>query len=108
MLRQPVFSGILAATLRLIPADLIGQAPLAFEVVGIRRKAMEEERRASLPAGVIPGPAQSGVMPGGRLVAIGITLRELIRDANCYQRRPPSDVSRGRFVNRTQSIRTTR
>lgn len=71
-----------------------GPAP-TFEVVSIRRNTIEEERRASLPAGVIPGPAQSAVMPGGRLVAIGITLRELIRDAYGYQRRPPSDVSGG-------------
>jgi uncharacterized protein (TIGR03435 family) len=70
-------------------------ANIQFDVASIRRNTPEEQRRASVPPGVILPPSQSGVMPGPRLVAVGITLRELIRDAYGYQRRPQSDVSGG-------------
>lgn len=69
--------------------------PAAFDVVAIRRNQAAETERTSAPAGVIIPPARPGILPGGRLSATGISLRELIREAYGYQRRPPSDVSGG-------------
>src|SRR5258706_1965413 len=76
-------------------AGTVAQNRPGFDVVSIRRDADAENQRANLPAGVIPAPVRPQVMPGGRLVASGISAMELIREAYGYQRRPPSDVTGG-------------
>lgn len=84
--------GIVVAIAAAYPA---AQIDPAFEVVSIRRNQDAETQRASAPPGVIIAPARVAILPGGRLAASGISLRELIREAYGYQRRPPSDVSGG-------------
>ena len=76
-------------------AGAIAQRRPAFDVVSIRRNTDVENQRASVPAGVILAPVRPQIMPGGRLVATGISATELIREAYGYQRRPPSDLAGG-------------
>jgi uncharacterized protein (TIGR03435 family) len=86
-----VVTAAVGANQQRAPAD----AALAFDVVSIRRNQQAETERASAAPGVIIPPASATVLPGGRLAAAGISLRELIRHAYGYQRRPPADVSGG-------------
>ena len=73
----------------------VAQNRPAFDVVSIRRNTDAENQRANVPAGVILAPVRPQIMPGGRIVATGISATELIREAYGYQRRPPSDVTGG-------------
>ena len=63
------------------------------EVATIHRNKDVEGARASAPPGTPIPPGRVLVLPGGRLMATGISGMELIRDAYGYTLRPASDVT---------------
>jgi len=63
------------------------------EVATIHRNKEVEGARASAGPGAILGPARFGVLPGGRLIAEGISTMELIREGYGFVRRPANDVT---------------
>jgi hypothetical protein len=63
------------------------------EVATIHRNKEVEGARASAGPGAIIGPARFGVLPGGRLIAEGMSTMELIREGYGYVRRPANDVT---------------
>jgi len=65
------------------------------DVATIKRNKEIEGARASAPAGTPIPPARFQVLPGGRLMAEGISTYELIREGYGYVRRPAGDVSGG-------------
>jgi uncharacterized protein (TIGR03435 family) len=93
-LRRSLHMGILICSTLLIAGVAAAQTSPVFDVVAIRRNQDAEAARLNLPAGVIPGPVRPELSPG-RLVATGISLGELVREAFGFQRRPPSDVTGG-------------
>jgi uncharacterized protein (TIGR03435 family) len=87
----------LAAGLLLIVGinGAIAQSRPTFDVVSIVPDKDVENERANVPPGVILAPVRPVIMPGGRIVARGISANELIREAYGYQRRAPADVIGG-------------
>ena len=63
-----------------------------FEVASIRRNQEAEAQRAAVPiyVPVVPGRAQT--LPGGLVRGIGMSVRELIRDAYGYRNRAHGEV----------------
>jgi len=68
-----------------------GQATV--EVATIHRNKDVEGARAAAPPGAPIPAARMTVIPGGRLVATGISTMELIRESYGYVLRPASDVT---------------
>jgi uncharacterized protein (TIGR03435 family) len=68
-------------------------APPRVDVATIHRNKDVEGARASAPPGTPMAPARMNVMPGGRLIATGISTMELIRESHGYVLRPASDVT---------------
>src|SRR5687768_13951244 len=66
-----------------------------FEVASIKRNKEAEAQRAAVPiyVPVVPGRAQT--LPGGLVRGIGMSVRELIRDAYGYRNRAHSEVVGG-------------
>jgi uncharacterized protein (TIGR03435 family) len=67
--------------------------PPKVEVATIHRNTEVEGARASAPPGTPIAPARMIALPGGRLVATGISTMELIREGYGYVLRPSSDVT---------------
>jgi uncharacterized protein (TIGR03435 family) len=63
-----------------------------FEVASIRRNMEAEAQRAAVPVyvPVIPGRAQT--LPGGLVRGIGMSVRELVRDAYGYRNRAHGEI----------------
>jgi uncharacterized protein (TIGR03435 family) len=69
--------------------------PAKVDVATIKRNKEVEGARAGAPAGTPIPPARFQVLPGGRLIAEGMSTLELIREGYGYVRRPVGDVTGG-------------
>jgi uncharacterized protein (TIGR03435 family) len=67
--------------------------PPKVDVSTIHRNKDVEGARAAAPPGAPIPPARMMVLPGGRLIATGISTMELIREGYGYVLRPASDVT---------------
>ena len=67
-------------------------ADVRFEVASIKRNKEAEAQRASVPiyVPVVPGRAQT--LPGGLVRGIGMSVRELVRDAYGYRNRAHGEI----------------
>jgi len=72
--------------------SLVNGSP-KVDVATIHRNKDAEGARAAAPPGTPIGPARMIAMPGGRLMATGISTMELIREGYGYVLRPASDVT---------------
>jgi uncharacterized protein (TIGR03435 family) len=82
-----------AGGLPIVRAQTSISGPPKVEVSTIHRNKDVEGARASAPPGAPIGPARMSVMPGGRLMATGISTMELIRESYGWVLRPASDVT---------------
>jgi uncharacterized protein (TIGR03435 family) len=64
-------------------------APARVDVATIHRNKDAEGTRASAPPGTPMAPARTNVMPGGRLIATGISTMELIRESTEFGPQQP-------------------
>jgi uncharacterized protein (TIGR03435 family) len=71
----------------------MAQAGAKVNVATIHRNKDVEAMRAAAGPNTPIGPARFAVLPGGRLVAMGISTMELIREAYGFARRPANDVT---------------
>ncbi len=76
-------------------AALLGGQSAKVDVATVKRNKEAEAFRASVSPNTPVGPARMGMLPGGRLMADGISTMELIREGYGYVRRPNGDVTGG-------------